>query len=439
MRVLPRWLAVPRQSRPLVLSSLVDSTGSGLYLSGAVVFFTRSAGLSAAQVGLGLTVGGICGVVALVPLGMLTDRIGPRRTAALLHFWQAIGFVAYAFVHNFATFLAAACFLGIPAQAVLPVAQVFVEHHAGPELRVRLMAVFRSIYNVGFTLGALLTTAVLAIDNRAAYLSIVLGDGASFLLAGFLLLRVPLLAKPPATAVRVPRLPRSLRQRWFLVVTLLNAVISLHITLLVIGVPAWATLHTSAPREIIGVLFVLNTMMIVTFQVRVSRGTDSVAGGVRALRLAAVFLAAASVTLTLAAGEGPVVACVVLVAGTALLTFGELFQSSGGVGLSYRLAPPDQQGEYLAVFGLGKGVQYMAGPALVTIAVIGHGTLGWVVLALGFLAAGWAVGPAANAASKEMVGRPAGGRHHARTADRFGRRRRQPGRHRATRTRHGIV
>src|SRR5919197_600945 len=180
-------LGLPRQSRLLIVVALVDSSGTGLFLTGSAVFFTRSAGLTTAEVGIGLTVAGLCELLALTPLGMLADRIGPKPAAVLMHFWRAVGFVGYAFVHDFVTFLLVACFVVPPTRAIEPIGQMFVDRAVGAESRMRVMAMFRSVYNIGFTLGALLTTIVLAIDTRPAFLSIVLGNAFTFLIAGFLL------------------------------------------------------------------------------------------------------------------------------------------------------------------------------------------------------------------------------------------------------------
>jgi len=88
-------LGLPPESRLLVVVGLVDSTGTGLFIAGSAVFFTRGAGLSITEVGIGLTIAGLAGLLALTPLGMLADRIGPRPAAVLLHFWRAAGMFAY--------------------------------------------------------------------------------------------------------------------------------------------------------------------------------------------------------------------------------------------------------------------------------------------------------------------------------------------------------
>lgn len=395
-------LGLPPESRLLVIVGLVDSTGTGLFIAGSAVFFTRGAGLSITEVGIGLTIAGLCGLLALTPLGMLADRMGPRPAAVLLHFWRAAGMFAYAFVGDFPTFVIVACFVGIPARAVDPVNQMYVDRHIGTELRTSVMAAFRVVYNVGFLLGGMLATLIIAIGTRPAFMAIVLGDATTFVLAGILLARVPLLADKTPKGPTVRGWPKSLRQGWYLAVAGLHAVIVLHVPMLAIGIPLWATLYTDAPPLIVGPLIVLNTILVILLQVRFSRGTETRAGSVRALRGASLALAGCAVVIAFADRLDATGATILLTAGMVLLTVGELLQVAGGLGVSYDLAPRERQGEYLAVFWLGVAAMYMVGPVLITVGVVEQGSFGWLGLAALLLVAGLLVRPAAEAASAQI-------------------------------------
>jgi MFS family permease len=243
---------------------------------------------------------------------------------------------------------------------------------------------------------------VIAIGTRPAFLAIVLGDGLTFVIAGILLARVPLLADNAPARPTVRGWPKSLRQGRYLTVAGLHAVLVLHIPMLSIGIPLWATLHTDAPPLIVGPLVVLNTVLAILLQVRFARGTETREGGVRALRLASVSLAGCAVVVAFAGQLDAAGATVLLVAGMVLLTFGELFQVAGGLSVSYDLAPRERQGEYLAVFWLGVAAMYMVGPVLITVGVVEHGPVAWLVLAAVFVVAGFFVRPAVAAASVQM-------------------------------------
>jgi hypothetical protein len=82
----PRWLSslVPDTplARKLSLQSILFAIGEGLFLTGSAVFFTKIVGLTAFQVGVGITVGEGASFLIAVPLGKVADRIGPRRDAA---------------------------------------------------------------------------------------------------------------------------------------------------------------------------------------------------------------------------------------------------------------------------------------------------------------------------------------------------------------------
>jgi MFS family permease len=395
-------LDVPKESRLLVFIGLVDAIGTGLYIAGFAVFFTRSAGLSATEVGVGLTVANACGLVAMTPIGMLADRIGPRAASILLHYWRAAGFAAFAFVGDFASFLVVSCVVGIPTRAIDPVSQMYVDRHIGKDLRVRLMSVMRVVYNIGFSVGGLLTTVILVVGTRPAFLVIVLGNAVTFLAAAVLLARVPLLADDPPDRRTARGWPRSLRQGRYLVVTGLNAVLVLNTTVLTLGIPLWIATRTDAPTAIVGPLVVLNTVLVVLLQVRLSRGSDTREGGVRALRWAALAFAAATAVLALSGLMNSAGAVVAVVVSTVLLTFGELWHFAGRLSVSYALAPRDRQGEYLSVFWLGSAAALMVGPALITVGVVDRGGFGWLALAAVFAVTGLLIGPAVAAAARQL-------------------------------------
>ncbi|HYQ66422.1 MFS transporter [Actinophytocola sp.] len=395
-------LDVPKESRLLVFVGLVDAIGTGLYIAGFAVFFTRSAGLSATEVGVGLTVANACGLVAMTPIGMLADRIGPRAASILLHYWRAAGFAAFAFVDDFVGFLVVSCVVGIPTRAIDPVSQMYVDRHIGKDLRVRVMSVMRVVYNIGFSVGGVLTTVILVVGTRPAFLVIVLGNAATFLLAAVLLARVPLLADDPPDRRTARGWPRSLRQGRYLVVTGLNAVLVLNTTVLTLGIPLWIATRTDAPTAVVGPLMVLNTVLVVLLQVRLSRGSDTREGGVRALRWAALAFAAATAVLALSGLMNPAGAVVAVVVATVLLTFGELWHFAGRLSVSYALAPRDRQGEYLSVFWLGSAAALMVGPALITVGVVDRGGFGWLALAAVFAVTGLLVGPAVAAAARQL-------------------------------------
>lgn len=389
---------------------LIDAIGTGMYLAGSALFFTTVVGLTVAQVGIGLSVAGLLGLAAQPVIGWLADRWTPRKLLVILNVYRAFGFIAYVFADDFLSFLLIAAFLGVGEQAVFPIYQALAEQMAGADGRVAMMARMRVVFNVGFTLGGLLASIAIAVGTRAAFSVIVLGNAASFIVAALLLSRLQLrnpAAPAEQKAKKSPLRLVALRDLRYVAVSGVNGVLVLHMALLGIGVPLWVSEHTSAPKALVGLLLVVNTVLAVVFQVRASAGTENVAGSVRAMHKAAVALVGSCALFALAGFDLPVVAVVaVLVLGLVLLTAGELYQSAGGWGLSYALAPDRSRAEYLATFNLGTSTQFVLGPTIVTVGVIGNGTVGWAVLGAFFLLAGAIVGPLAKAAEKRPSLRP---------------------------------
>ncbi len=386
------WRSLVPASRPgraLGLMAVVDATGTGLFLAGSVLFFTRSVGLSGAQVGFGLALAGVVSLFTTVPIGALADRFGPRPVLVVLCLWREVGFAAYALVGDLRGYLIVVALLGVADKAASPVLQMLVSQAVGEGERLATMASLRALRNVGFTLGAAAAAIAIAIDTRPAYLALLFGDAASFGLVAVVVAMLPLRAASSAPAgARRRGAWRVLADGPYVVVALLNACLTVHMTLLAVALPLWVAEHTRAPRASISALVVVNTVLAVAFQVRAARGADGVEGGARAQWRAGVALAASCACLAAAGGLPGGLAVAVLIAAAVALTAGELFQSAGGWGLSYALADPSRQGAYLALFSLGLAVQQIIGPPLLTALVIPAGGIGWVALGAVSLACG---------------------------------------------------
>ena len=384
--------------RALALVTLIDSIGTGLFLAGAAIFFVRAIGLTAAQVGLGLSVGAAVGLLTTVPIGVLGDRLGPRRLLVLVQLWRAACLVALVFVSDVVSFTVVAALMAIAEAATPSLTQAVVAAAVDGGSRVRTMAVLRSTRNVGFSVGALLAGPLIASGAATALSAIMYGDALSFVVAAVTLSRVPL-----TRAAAVRRQPGflavlgSFRDWRYVGLAAVNSLLTLHLTILVFGIPLWLIHATSAPAGLVAVVVVVNTVMAVVLQVPFSRHATVAGGAVRVLRLAGVMLAGCSVALAAAAYVSMWLAAALLILATTLMSLGEIWQSAGAWELSYRYADPEREVQYLAVFSLGVTAQDIYGPALVAVAVIGAGAAGWLGLAAVFVAATLLVGPAAAA------------------------------------------
>jgi MFS family permease len=379
----------------LAIFSVVDSVGTGAFMSVSAIYFTRSMGLAVAAVAFGLACSAGVGLATAIPAGVLADRYGPRRVLVVVCLWRAACFGVLPFVRSFAGFLIMICLLGLVDKTAAPLTQTLVGRVVEDTDRVRTMAVVRTVRNVGFTLGALLGSLALAIDSRPAYAAVLLTNGASFVVVAFIAGRLRQRPGSAGSSVRRKVSLRAVRDWPYLTLAGLNAALSLHMTLLSVGIPLWIAAQPHTPRTLVAPLLAVNTVLAVAFQVRASRGSENVSTAATRMRQAGYALAVCCTLLAFVPPAPQQAAIGLLVLATAALTGGELFQSAGGWGLSYELAREGEHGAYLSVFWLGLSLQQIVAPLLVGF-VLTTGPVGWVGLGAVLAVAGLAVPPAAR-------------------------------------------
>jgi MFS family permease len=343
-------------------------------------------GLSPAQVGIGLTIAGLCGLLAGIPAGHLGDIRGPRNVLVGLALAEGAGVAAYALVHGFLAFVLVASVVTTVDRSANAVRSGMIAAMGAPGDRVRLRAYLRAVTNVGITIGAPIGGLALVADTHTAYLTVILVNAATFVLAALLILRVPPVPPRPHTGDG-PRLA-VLRDRPFLLVAVVHAFLALHFALLDVALPLWIVHRTEAPKWLVAVLLLMNTVTVVAFQVRASRGVETVAQGAVALRRAGIVLAVACVIFAMSGGASAPVAVTLLLVATLVHVTGELLQSAGGWAISFGLAPEDRQGEYQGLFSTGFAATSMLAPAVLTALCVTWGWPGWIVLGVVFAAAG---------------------------------------------------
>ncbi|MEU9033423.1 MFS transporter [Streptomyces sp. NPDC048352] len=378
---------------------LIQSLGLGVFLTASAVFFTRTIGIPAQRVGLALSVAGLCGLVCTVPLGRLADRVGAGRVLAVNFLLAAVGFTAYCLVDGFAAFLAVACAIAVLETSAGALQPSLTDAPVGEAERVRVSAQIRSLFNLGFLGGAALAGAAIAAGTSTALYATVLANAALQLVSVAVLLGMRLPAGgagPRTTAAEAPGgvlRSAALRDVRYVAVALVCGALELYHPLLTVGLPLWTVSGTDAPALLVSGLLILDTVLVLLFQVTVSRGAATPAGAARMLRWAGWALGASCLVFAVSGGHGALLDSAALLGGALVLVLGELYQASASRGLSFGLAPAARQGEYQAVFSLGRGLQQFAGPWLMTSLVVGAAATGWLVLAALFVLLGFAAPP----------------------------------------------
>ncbi|MFD9905845.1 MFS transporter [Streptomyces sp. NPDC059063] len=376
----------PSPVRPVYLATLVANIGSGAWYTCLAIFAVHSVGVSPTQFGVGVTAAGVAGLLAGSPLGYLADRTGAREMLIGISLAQAAAALGYLLTRGFWPFVLVTCFAVAGERAAPGIRIALISGLTEDKERLSAISTTVVVAHIGAAVGAALGALVLWADNRAAYVALILLSSVSFLAFALIVRAVPHVETLSEKEVTRPVL--VLRDRPFLVITALSAVLALNWGMMGSGVPLWITEHTSAPAWTMGVLTTVNAVAIVVFQNRASRGATTVPGAARL----GVWCAAALVLscLLFAAtfhGSGPWV-IVLLLAGAAAHVVGELLYVASAWGLSVGLAPDDAHGEYQGAFGTGPAAALMFAPALMSLLVVDVGVAGWFVLAGLFLLGG---------------------------------------------------
>ncbi|WP_275423852.1 MFS transporter [Actinoplanes derwentensis] len=83
-----------------LLSVVIDSLGSGMWMPFAIIFFTRSQGMDLGDTGLAMTIGAFVGLMAGFASGHVADRYGAGLVAISSHVVRVLAFAAYPFVES---------------------------------------------------------------------------------------------------------------------------------------------------------------------------------------------------------------------------------------------------------------------------------------------------------------------------------------------------
>ncbi|MEV0288855.1 MULTISPECIES: MFS transporter [unclassified Kribbella] len=396
-------LPAPGPLRPLALATLLSRVGSGLLMTVSVLYFTRIVGLSIAQVGLGLTVAGLFGLLSAVPMGHLADRRGPRTLFVVLSLVLCGLSLLYLLVHTFWQFLIVAVVLTVVDRGAGAVRAALIAAITQGADRVAARAYLRAVTNIGIMAGAGIGAFALHFDTGTAYRAMFVLDAVLSVVAAFVVLAIPRVAPQPKSddgPVWV-----ALRDRGYLAVAALNAAMSIQYAVLEVAIPLWVVDHTDAPRWTVALLLIINTVVVALFQVRSSRGIADPPTAARATRTAGLLLMASMVLFAGASWGGAAVAVALLAVGALVQVLGELLQSSGSFLLGFDLAADHAQGQYQGLWNTSMSISTMVAPTVLALLPLGLGVPGWIILGVWFAVIGVLFVPVVRwAAGRRMQG-----------------------------------
>lgn len=383
--------------RILLTATAISATSRGVFFALTVLYFTLVVGLSAFEIAVILTASSAVGVVTSLLGGVLADRISARNLLLGFVAIEGIALLSYTVANSFVSALAIACVVTGANRGANTVRAAIIGRAFIGSLRVGARAMLRTVQNLGVALGGAAASIPLLIGTPDAYLVSMAIAAALTLASTLAILRLPrrVGATPRRGEGRTPLVGRSpWRDSRYLALSIFSALFGIQFGLAEIGLPLWIVHHTNAPAVALSVVLIINTALVIALQIPFSRGTQDIRKAGNVLALAGVCMAVACAIYAATSGVSPTLAFVLLALAMVAHTFGEVFSSAGGWGLSYELADPHRIGEYQGMFAMAFSVGSMLTPMILTVTVIDNGTAGWAALGALFLGSAlvmWAI------------------------------------------------
>jgi MFS family permease len=298
---------------------------------------------------------------------------------------QGAATAAYLTVHGWWGFLGVSIVVAITQQAAPPLIQALVGELAGGARRTKILAVHRTVINVGISAGSLTAGVLLGSGLHHAFQVLLVADAVAFVVAAVLLCALP---GRRSTGTRAAPAPwQALRDTRLLALTAYDALMCLWQPMLNVAFPLWLVTRTHAPVSLVGVLYAVASACAIVLQYPFSMLTGTLRRALRGYSSAAICLAGASLCFAAAPAHSVRATAAIFTAAIIVLTVGEITQVGSAWTLSFAIAPPDNRSTYLAAFSMGRALSRAAGPLLMTGVVLALGQSGWIALAAVFAVA----------------------------------------------------
>jgi MFS family permease len=358
---------LPRSVTTLQVGGLVNSFGNGITLPFLFIYLHNVRGIGLGVVGLVVGSHAVASIVAGPVFGVLIDRFGGRRMLATALVILAGGYALYPFVHEAWQGFAVAMITGVGVGGFWPSQSTLIAGLTAPAERPAAFAMQRVVMNLGIGLGALAGGLIATTESPGSFTVLFLLNSLTFVVyAGVMLALVPspqLARHSGDPAERAGSYRDVLRHRAFVAVIGLNA---LFIFAGFSGfelIPVYAKNEAAVSETQIGLVFLVNTIVIVLLQLPIAR----LAQGRRrmpALGLLGLLWACAWLVVPIAGSETATKATLLLIGAMTIFAVGECLHGAVQAPLVTDLAEPRLLGRYMALSALSWQLGFALGPAV---------------------------------------------------------------------------
>jgi MFS family permease len=354
---------LPRDVWLLQIGGVVNSFGNGVVLPFLVIYLHDVRGFGLGTAGLAVAVASAAQLTAGIAVGPIIDRLGARPTLAAGLVLQAVGYGLlplvrhpwHAFVLMVVEGAGSACFWPSQSTLVSRLTPALRRHAAFAQQRMTM--------NLGIGLGGLAAGFIAHVRDPNTFTVLFTLDALTFL-AYVVVLAV---VRDPGVDAGDVAAPASyaavLRHKTFVGLWTLNFLFVTAGYSLLNLLPQFARDHSHVSEREIGLVFAVNTAVIVVVQLPLAHWME----GRRRMRALALMPALWAVAWLLVDATGAwletTTAFVAFAVAAGILGAGECFHGPAHQALVADIGPPHLRGRYFAVHSLSWGLAGTVGPA----------------------------------------------------------------------------
>ncbi|XID85720.1 MFS transporter [Pediococcus pentosaceus] len=264
-----------RISKAAMISSAIDSIGTGTFVSVSTIFFSMYNNVSATTIGLGLTLSAISGILFSLPIAYLADRYGKLEIFSISYVLRAVGTVGWLFISGNTAYLMYMALFGAIDRSAASLTRSLIIAPLNRKEAVVLMGRMALPANVGYGIGAGISSVILFL--KLGLPLIIITNAISFILVVYVYRRAL-----KGLDVSSARIKKPLLMSWSVISTSVfdrnrfnlvieNLLFSFHRTLLNVYIPLVAVLYLKNMNWIAPLAVILNTVVVSLLQGRINR------------------------------------------------------------------------------------------------------------------------------------------------------------------------
>lgn len=347
----------PRQYWFLMIGMLINTTGMGMIWPFLTIYLRQTLNIPLSTVTALLTLDSLMSIVATFIAGPISDRFGRKGVMVLSLGMMGAVYVVMSAATQLWLFAVLMGLRGLFVPLYRIGADAMVADMIQDHQRADAYSLLRTVNNIGVAVGPSLGGFVAAASYTAAFI------GASSCLLFFSLFVLFTMKETLAPDQRTGSKSGNrdlgyghiLRDKTFLLVILSLTMVGMGSSLVFVLIGVYGKENFAISESQIGFLMAVNAMMVIFFQVLVTRITKRFSP-LPVLMVGALFYAVGIGAISLGSTAWQFAICM------AVLTIGELIVSPTSTSLTANLAPLEMRGRYMSFYWLAWSISHGAGP-----------------------------------------------------------------------------